>query len=107
MDYVRGRITDSLRFADGSTVPGEYWTTIFDDWADDIKTFQVVQHADYSIEVKYSPRTARASLAVDAVRRSLERKLAGRATVAFSEASIGGVHSGKTQYVVSHVPHAP
>jgi phenylacetate-CoA ligase len=55
MDYVRGRISDTLELRDGTRVPGEFWTTVFDDFVDDVSAFQVAQQADGTIQIRYVP----------------------------------------------------
>jgi phenylacetate-CoA ligase len=49
---VSGRISDNIKSRNGIIFSGEYLTTIFDDFVDFIKQFQIVQHKDYSIELK-------------------------------------------------------
>ena len=39
MDYVKGRIADMIVLPSGSRVPGEFWTTIFDDFPEVISEF--------------------------------------------------------------------
>lgn len=55
MDAVKGRITDVIRLRDGTAISGEYLTTIFDDYPDAIKAFQIYQRSDFSIEIKIVP----------------------------------------------------
>lgn len=52
MDKVRGRQSDNLMLPDGTVLAGEYLTTIFDDYTNDVKQFQIIQKKDKSIHVK-------------------------------------------------------
>ncbi len=55
MDKVRGRISDLIKLPNGKRIGGDYMTTIFDEWPDAIKQFQVYQRADYSIKIIVVP----------------------------------------------------
>ena len=52
MDKVKGRISDNIILPDGTILAGEYLTTIFDDFTDSVKQFQIIQKKDKSIQVK-------------------------------------------------------
>lgn len=103
MDYVSGRVTDRILLPDGTSVPGEYWTTIFDDWPAAVKGFEVHQANDYAITVRYEPTGKDSERAIESVRRVLECKLRGMVPLAFTQASLEANRNGKTRYVVSEV----
>lgn len=50
---IQGRITDVIRFPDGSWVPGEFLTTIFDHAPEAVRQFQIIQNSDYSLTLRY------------------------------------------------------
>lgn len=52
MDKVKGRTSDNLIFENGLTVSGEYLTTIFDDFTDEVDRFQVVQTSANEMEIR-------------------------------------------------------
>lgn len=52
MDKVKGRISDNIVLPDGTVLAGEYLTTIFDDFTDVVKQFQIIQKKNNSIQVK-------------------------------------------------------
>jgi phenylacetate-CoA ligase len=101
MDYVQGRVTDNIYLADGSVIPGEYWTTIFDDWPDAVKAFQVQQSADYSVVIRYEPGARNTETAVRSVRQVLESRTQGQLNIEFCQGSVCVNDNGKTRYVVS------
>lgn len=106
MDYVKGRISDQIYLPDGTSVPGEYWTTIFDDYPTAIKSFQVYQKADYSVEVRYAPGQVSAgeqSKVIQAVQGMLEKKLGSRVALSFHETAIDNNENGKTRFVKSEL----
>lgn len=43
INSIKGRETDKIFLHDGSVIAGEYLTTIFDDYADEVRNFQVRQ----------------------------------------------------------------
>jgi phenylacetate-CoA ligase len=104
MDYVKGRITDSIVTESGSLIPGEYWTTIFDDYTDEVKSFQVHQLSDRSVEVKYEPhKNADCTKVIAMVRDGLLDKLGDGARLTFEESEVDVNDNGKTRFVVSDV----
>ena len=62
MDKVRGRTTDIVKLPGGRCISGDYLTTLFDDYPDAVRRFQVYQKADYSIEILVVPEPASFSL---------------------------------------------
>ncbi len=52
LDYVRGRVTDIIKLDDGSSIAGDYVTTIFDAYPDAVKAFQLVKKLDGCIVLR-------------------------------------------------------
>ncbi|MBP5366425.1 MAG: phenylacetate--CoA ligase family protein [Bacteroidales bacterium] len=52
IDFVRGRITDSVHLGDGTKIDGAYLTTICDNYYDLISSYQIYQKKDYSVELR-------------------------------------------------------
>ena len=48
---IYGRITDLIKLPNGGFIAGDYFTTIFDDYPDDVRTFQIHQKEDFSIDI--------------------------------------------------------
>jgi phenylacetate-CoA ligase len=103
LDYVKGRVCDHIYLPDKSFVPGEYWTTIFDDWPDAIKSFQVHQRKDFGIEVRYEPYLESADEAVSAVEKMLRNKLQCPVQLRFIKMKIDNNENGKTRFVKSDI----
>src|SRR4030066_774049 len=53
MDSVKGRLDDLIRLRDGVVLSG--FTTIFDDFPEAVRQFQIVQNRDYSINIYIVP----------------------------------------------------
>ncbi|KYJ85568.1 phenylacetate--CoA ligase family protein [Sulfurovum riftiae] len=51
IDKVKGRVSDNIVLPRGEIISGEYLTTIFDDFTDAVKQFQVIQRVDSSIDI--------------------------------------------------------
>ena len=104
MDYVKGRISDKIHLPDGGAIPGEYWTTIFDDHTDGVKSFQVHQAADYSITIYYEAlRQEICDKAIVAVHARLSAKLGLQVSLEFVPKNIDVNDNGKTRFVVSEI----
>jgi phenylacetate-CoA ligase len=107
MDYVRGRISDTIRLPGGRAIPGEYWTTIFDNHTAMIKSFQIHQAADYAVRIFFEPFPGvNAESVIAEVRDHLAVKLGPDVPLAFVESAIDVNTNGKTRFVVSDVPRA-
>ena len=107
MHAVKGRTTDMVYLPDGSTVSGEYLTTIFDDFPDAVKAFQVHQQSDYSLDVLAVPNTACGGTenvfrnVVDA----LVANVSGQVPVRLMCVDEIPHDRGKTRFVISDVKH--
>lgn len=55
MEKVSGRSTDIIKMPDGASISGDYLTTIFDDYPDEIIQFQVHQQKTGDIVIRYIP----------------------------------------------------
>jgi phenylacetate-coenzyme A ligase PaaK-like adenylate-forming protein len=55
MGKISGRISDTLTFSNGVSVSGEYLTTIFDDYTDEISQFQIIQDSKESLQIHLVP----------------------------------------------------
>lgn len=101
MDYVRGRISETLELRDGTQVPGEFWTTVFDDFTDDVVAFQVIQRADLSIHINYVPNPrGDGGRAAATVLARLGKQTSGQADIHMHEVAEIPHRDGKVQIVV-------
>jgi phenylacetate-CoA ligase len=104
MDYVKGRITDSIRTAVGAVIPGEFWTTIFDSYTDVVRSFQVYQSSDLAITVRYETNEgADSEAAIAKVRAQLTKKLGHGTPIEFVQTKVEVNDNGKTRFVISEV----
>lgn len=102
---VNGRVSDVIRFRDGSFIPGDFLTTIFDDDPEVIKEFQVVQKRDYSLIIKYIPSNVFDCEA--RIRRVVERltnRLSNHGILVSTEATTEIPHDrGKMRFIISEI----
>lgn len=104
MDYVKGRVSDAILLPDGTSIPGEYWTTIFDDFTDIIRSFQVHQKRDYSLVISYECYPAKhANTVVSKVDSRLAEKIQNRIAYEFKETEVTGHDDGKIRFVTSEL----
>lgn len=106
MDQIKGRVADTLPLPDGRKIDENYLTTIFDDWPNLVKQFQVHQHSDSSIDVLYVPACVdnRLSIALKVVEERLTTVTRG--LVPLKIIRVDGIPQtgGKLRYVRSDVP---
>ncbi len=103
MDAVAGRQSDILILPDGSTINGEYLTTIFDDFPEAIRQFQVKQDIDYNIMINYIPNPTFAEF--DSVIKRIEKdfiaKVKSKVGVTFRPVDKIENDRGKTRFIIS------
>jgi phenylacetate-CoA ligase len=105
MDKVKGRTTDKILLPDGTHVAGDYMTTIFDDFPDAVKQFQVHQYTDYSIEITVVPNLDSADIdnTLAVVRKRFETHIDKKTTVTLSKADDIQQTGGKLRFVESEL----
>ena len=102
IDKVNGRTTDMIRLPDGGCIPGDFLTTVFDHAPDAVSRFQVIQHKDYSITIKYVPCSPKGEETAKQVCRHLHDVFHGLPISAEAAEQIVS-DRGKTRFVVSEL----
>lgn len=102
---VVGRVVEILHMPDGQLIAGEGLAQIFSATPDAVKNFQIIQHADFSIEILYVPGHAR-----DAA-RDIEDGLVRFRQIVHDKVPVRGTRvteiphvGGKVRYLISNVP---
>jgi phenylacetate-CoA ligase len=103
IEYVQGRVSETIYLSDGTAVPGEFWTTIFDDHADSIRSFHVHQSRDRTINIIYEAASASAASAAAAVLTTLSGKLGPSASICISQGCGAPSDRGKLRFITSDV----
>lgn len=103
MEEVRGRTTDMVRMPDGSVISGAYLTTIFDDFPDAVKAFQIIQQTDLSVILKYVPGLPPSELTplLGQVREELSRRTNNLVPLVLEEVKDIPHERGKARFVIS------
>lgn len=101
---VKGRITDCIYFPKG-VIAGEYITTLFDDHTDLIEAFQVIQHADYSVDINVVTKkvTTELSEILSQTKKALVEKSQNELTVCVHIVDSIPHERGKIRFVKSSV----
>lgn len=103
MDKVYGRTTDIIKLPDGAIISGEYMTTIFDDYPEAVKSFQVYQRKDFSIEILYvpNPNFKNIEKVLDKIKYTLSKKMRGSVQILFKESDEISQSGGKLKFIRS------
>ena len=104
MNNVKGRVSDTIKLKNGVIISGDYLTTIFDDFVDEVKQFQVVQKSIDHIEifVVLSNRSAFEIIKAKVLRRLLY-DVKGLVKVSFIEKEFIPHDRGKFKYIISEL----
>lgn len=105
MDFVKGRISDSVCLPDGTRIDGAYLTTICDNYSDLISSFQIYQKKDYSVCLKIvlhdnvSPINSR----IEDIASKLKSQIGE--TVQFTTEFVDSIQGdrGKKRYIISEI----
>ena len=101
MDQVKGRKSDNFNLPDGSVISGEYLTTLFDDYPDAVKRFQVVQNKDLSIDLNVSTNGQQDKV-LRQVKQGLEEKVKYQVAVVLVVTDEFQSFGGKLRYVIKN-----
>lgn len=103
MDKVKGRQSDMVYLPDGSSMSGEYLTTLFDDFPDAVKAFQVRQASDYSIKLFYVPsgNINQLNHVLEVVRKTLEVKINNQVKLSIQATEQIEHDKGKLRFIIS------
>jgi len=102
LDYVSGRTSEAIKLKNGMSIAGEFWTTVFDDFADKIKSFSVHQTKDYVITVSFVPTKKWTSSLENKLLASLAEITRGTPLVLRHE-TVDTYDRGKLSFVSSEV----
>lgn len=108
MAPVRGRMTDVIRLRDGTALDGSNLTTLFDDWPEAVRQFQVEFTREREILLRVVPRPDYTALddVLDRVRANLERMVRGLAAVRIARVETIPHDGGKTRFVIDRSKEA-
>jgi len=105
MGQVQGRVTDMVTSSTGRCVSGDFLTTVFDEYPEAIRRFQVYQHSDFRIELRVvpNPHFDRSEVVIEKVRRKIIDKFHGEVEVKTVHCPYIPDVRGKIRFVVSEV----
>ncbi len=101
MDKVKGRISDNIELPDGTILAGEYLTTIFDDYSDFVKQFQIIQSKDKNIRINvviYPDKKVDEILTI--IKKTLVEKIHNQVKISINIVDHISVIKGKLRFIV-------
>ena len=103
---IQGRTSECIKFPSGGFIPGEFLTTIFDNFPSAVAKFQVQQRKDYNIVISYVKGSSANSAieflnAKKYIKSVLEIK--SKLSIDFKEVEALPHDNGKLRYVISEV----
>ncbi len=99
---VKGRISDFIKTSSGIILTGEYLTTIFDDYTDLIRQFQISQEDISTINIFIVPKQGAVLTNVKkTVRDILKTKTKGQLDIIFHEVESIGHDRGKIRFIIN------
>lgn len=108
LNFVSGRISDTIITPSGLSLNGDYLTTIFDDYVDNIFAFQVYQKKDASLIIKVvvNKKMINNDEVLEIVRKTVEQKVNFEIQVSIEMVENIPDDRGKTRYVISELNEA-
>jgi phenylacetate-CoA ligase len=105
MEFVKGRISDAIWLPDGTYVDGAYLTTICDNYSENIDSYQLIQHLDYSIEVKFIPKleNEKSMAAMDKIIDELRRLVNNKVNIKYDILENIPDFAGKRKFIISEL----
>lgn len=107
LDFVKGRISDSIVTPNGIEVNGDFLTTIFDDYYDEVDRFRIIQKQDYSIVilVKLNNKYSIDEFFFNEIKTLIELKTNNEVNVKIQSVDEISDDMGKNRYIVSELNH--
>jgi phenylacetate-CoA ligase len=104
MDSVRGRHSDVIKTPSGIKLFGDFLTTIFDDYPNTIREFQIVQAKDYSVKLFYVPvPNIDHDPIIKLVKNKLDLELNAEIVTKYYAVDKVEKLNGKTPFIISHI----
>lgn len=104
MDSVRGRQSDVIKTPSGIEVYGDYLHSLFDEFPDTIREFQIVQAKDYVIKLFYVPVPDKnIDSVIKSVMQKLDIELNSEITIKSFKVDKVEQINGKTPFIISHI----
>ena len=102
MDKVKGRVSDNIILPDQTVLSGEYLTTIFDDYTELVRQFQVIQHKDKTISVNVVPQvhTHAFKKALTEVEEELKKRINGQVSCTVKTVPDIPADKGKLRFII-------
>jgi phenylacetate-CoA ligase len=103
---VQGRTSECIKLPSGGFIPGEFLTTIFDEFPSAVAKFQVYQKKDFSVVILYvKGRSAESAIELLNAQRYIKSiiEMKSGLRIEFKEVDIIPHDNGKLRYIISEV----
>jgi phenylacetate-CoA ligase len=105
IDKIHGRISDNILLPSGQRISGDFVTTVFDDFPDCVKQFQVHQEEDYSLRLLVVPNVQfeGCDASISSAARKLSAAAGGEVSVTVEKVKEIPHNRGKLSFITSKV----
>ena len=102
INFIAGRVSDTLTTPSGIILTGDYWTTIFDDFIENILAFQVCQKKDNSIIIRVvvNSKMSNNNEILEKVKNTIEQKVHNEVPIIVEVVDKIADDRGKTRYII-------
>lgn len=109
IDKIRGRISDNILLPSGRRISGDFVTTVFDDFPDAVKQFQVHQEEDYSLRLTVVPngQCEGSDASISSAAQKLSVAVGGEVSVTVERVQQIAHNRGKLSFITSKIKPAP
>ncbi|MDT0294042.1 phenylacetate--CoA ligase family protein [Mesonia ostreae] len=104
LEKIYGRTTDLVKLPNGGFIAGDYFTTIFDDYPDEVDGFQVHQKTDYSIDINIKSKGELNNKIIKNIKSIINQKTNNIVSLRVNEVEeINNNSAGKNRFVISDI----
>jgi phenylacetate-CoA ligase len=102
MDKIKGRISDNIILPDGTVLSGEYLTTIFDNYTEEIRQFQIIQHKSSAIAVRivFYRESEKKQYIMRSVESELQKRIKSQVSLNIEVVNSIAEQRGKLQFII-------
>ena len=102
INSIKGRQSDKIFLLNGSSVSGEFLTTIFDEFVDDVKNFQLIQEREGELIIALVLEENKSFESIkQSVENALNNKTKGALKLQFKMVRSIKHQNGKTKYIIN------
>lgn len=101
LESIKGRTTDNIMINNIESIPGEFWTTIFDDYPKIVDLFNVHQLKNFEVIINFKVHKNIDESAIELMCKNISKKVDNRLQLNFKQVDNIPIHNGKFKFVTS------